>query len=192
MYEFDEYCLNILDGISLYRQYFPQFMGFVCLQIYLHGRDLKSLHAFISPDILPAEYGGKKPSFDNRTWRLSLLANEDKCIGEYTASLPPRELTPIRGEVCAPRWHRELCRRERKLLVISPMSGRSKGRGQTKCSPWSFRLGVGREVNNLIPKDLPLPNLRTYWGGQWRRPRPKNNCNTSKEKDIMSLITNRT
>jgi hypothetical protein len=57
-------------------------MEFICQQIYLHGKDLNSLHAFISPDILPAEYGGTKPSFDNRTWRLSLLANEDMFVGE--------------------------------------------------------------------------------------------------------------
>ncbi|XP_021922038.1 clavesin-2-like isoform X1 [Zootermopsis nevadensis] len=49
-------------------------------RIYLHGRDLISLHAFISPEILPAEYGGRKPSFDNKGWRLSLLANEDKFV----------------------------------------------------------------------------------------------------------------
>jgi hypothetical protein len=55
----------------------------VYLQIYLHGRDLNSLHAFISPEILPAEYGGKKPGFDNKAWRLSLLASEDKFIGKY-------------------------------------------------------------------------------------------------------------
>jgi hypothetical protein len=64
-------------------------MRFICPQIYFHGKDLSSLHSFISPEILPAEYGGTKPSFDNRTWRLSLLANEDKFVGEYTPSLPP-------------------------------------------------------------------------------------------------------
>nr|CAD7400910.1 unnamed protein product [Timema cristinae] len=50
------------------------------IQIYFHGRGLSSLHAFISPDILPEEYGGKKPRFDNKTWRMALLANEDKLI----------------------------------------------------------------------------------------------------------------
>ncbi|XP_068084830.1 clavesin-2-like [Anabrus simplex] len=49
-------------------------------RIYFHGRDLSSLHAFIKPDILPAEYGGTKPSFDNKKWRLSLLANEQKFV----------------------------------------------------------------------------------------------------------------
>ena len=62
--------------------------GFFYLQIYLHGRNLSSLHAFISPEILPAEYGGKKSRFDNKAWRLSLLANEDKFVGKchYTMS----------------------------------------------------------------------------------------------------------
>nr|CAD7195389.1 unnamed protein product [Timema douglasi] len=49
-------------------------------RIYFHGRELSSLHAFISPDILPEEYGGKRPCFDNKTWRMALLANEDKLI----------------------------------------------------------------------------------------------------------------
>ncbi|XP_046989790.1 clavesin-2-like [Schistocerca americana] len=49
-------------------------------RIYLHGRDLNSLHAFISPDILPQEYGGQKPPFDNQAWRMKLLANEDKFV----------------------------------------------------------------------------------------------------------------
>nr|CAD7455543.1 unnamed protein product [Timema tahoe] len=49
-------------------------------RIYFHGRDLSSLHAFISPDILPEEYGGKKACFDNKTWRMALLANEDKLV----------------------------------------------------------------------------------------------------------------
>jgi hypothetical protein len=89
MCEFDKCIPNTLYEIFSYYQYFHKFMGCICLQIYLHGRDLNSLHAFISPEILPAEYGGTKPSFDNKTWRLSLLANEDKFIGEYTVSLPP-------------------------------------------------------------------------------------------------------
>jgi hypothetical protein len=55
---------------------------------------------------------------------------------------PPRGLQPYHGEeVFAPQWPGELCWRERKLLVGPPMLDRPKGRGQTKCSPWSSRLG---------------------------------------------------
>ncbi|GLH15559.1 Uncharacterized protein GBIM_19984 [Gryllus bimaculatus] len=50
------------------------------IQIYLHGRDITSLHAFIKPEILPAEYGGQQPSFDNKKWRLALLAKEDEFV----------------------------------------------------------------------------------------------------------------
>ncbi|GJQ82976.1 hypothetical protein Trydic_g15796 [Trypoxylus dichotomus] len=46
-------------------------------RIYLHGSDVTSLHAFIGPEILPAEYGGTAGSFDNRPWYLELLANEE-------------------------------------------------------------------------------------------------------------------
>ncbi|KAK7869905.1 hypothetical protein R5R35_013701 [Gryllus longicercus] len=49
-------------------------------RIYLHGRDITSLHAFIKPEILPAEYGGQQPSFDNKKWRLALLAKEDEFV----------------------------------------------------------------------------------------------------------------
>jgi hypothetical protein len=33
------------------------------------------------------------------------------------------------------------------------MPDRSKGRGQTKCSYWSSRLGVGRGANNPTPEN---------------------------------------
>jgi hypothetical protein len=37
----------------------------------------------------------------------------------------------------------ELCWREHELLVVPPMSGRSKGKSQTKVIPWSFGLQGG-------------------------------------------------
>lgn len=46
-------------------------------RIILHGSDLSSLHAFISTEILPSEYGGSAGNFDNRTWYLQLLADEE-------------------------------------------------------------------------------------------------------------------
>ncbi|PSN38176.1 hypothetical protein C0J52_14560 [Blattella germanica] len=68
-------------------------------RIYLHGRDLNSLHAFISPEILPAEYGGSKPSFDNKAWRMSLLENEDKFVEletyGYKDELPVEEVGSV-------------------------------------------------------------------------------------------------
>jgi hypothetical protein len=50
---------------------------------------------------------------------------------------------PYRGEEgCASQ-----CWRERKLLLGPPMPDKSKGKGQTKCSPSSSMLRVGRGSN---------------------------------------------
>jgi phage shock protein PspC (stress-responsive transcriptional regulator) len=62
-------------------------------------------------------------------------------------------------KICAPQWPRELCRREHKLLVEPPMPYRSKGRGQTKCSPWSSRLRVLRVATD--PKNPPIEEAKT-------------------------------
>lgn len=43
----------------------------------MHGSDLTNLQAFISPDVLPAEYGGNAGQFDNRPWYMQLLAEEN-------------------------------------------------------------------------------------------------------------------
>ncbi|XP_030766878.1 alpha-tocopherol transfer protein-like [Sitophilus oryzae] len=45
-------------------------------RIYLHGNDITALHAFVSSDILPMEYGGTDGTFDNKSWYMNLLANE--------------------------------------------------------------------------------------------------------------------
>ncbi|XP_072387248.1 alpha-tocopherol transfer protein-like [Diabrotica undecimpunctata] len=45
-------------------------------RIILHGSDLSSLQAFIPPEILPSEFGGKSGNFDNRAWYMQLLADE--------------------------------------------------------------------------------------------------------------------
>ncbi|KAL1513481.1 hypothetical protein ABEB36_002887 [Hypothenemus hampei] len=54
-------------------------------RIFLHGNDIEALHAFISTDILPSEYGGEAGPFDNRGWHMKLLANEEyfKSLGLY-------------------------------------------------------------------------------------------------------------
>jgi hypothetical protein len=51
------------------------------------------------------------------------------------------------------------------------MPDRSKGRGQTKCSPWSSRLEVGRGANNPTPEKStvtkpPEPMEEDHGGGQ--------------------------
>jgi hypothetical protein len=57
------------------------------------------------------------------------------------------------------------------LLVEPPMPYRSKGKGQTKCSPWSSRLGVGREAKHPTPEKStvaksPEPMEEHHGGGQ--------------------------
>lgn len=50
---------------------------FIIPQIFLHGNDFSSLHGFITPDVLPTEYGGTAGDFDNRAWHLQLLSEEN-------------------------------------------------------------------------------------------------------------------
>lgn len=47
------------------------------MQIILHGNDLSSLLAFVPCDILPSEYNGTAGNFDNRSWYMQLLAEEE-------------------------------------------------------------------------------------------------------------------
>jgi hypothetical protein len=47
------------------------------------------------------------------------------------------------------------------------MPDMSKGRGQTKCSPWSSSLGVGRGANNpTLEKSTVTKPLDSYGEGQ--------------------------
>ncbi|XP_039279354.1 alpha-tocopherol transfer protein isoform X2 [Nilaparvata lugens] len=61
-------------------------------RIYLHGKDLKSLHNHVNKSILPLEFGGNEP-FDNSHWKRALLNLEDEFseMEEYGfTSLPTR------------------------------------------------------------------------------------------------------
>lgn len=51
-------------------------MSFLCFQIITHGNDLASLHRHIPKDILPVEYGGTQPTFDNTKWREQIIRDE--------------------------------------------------------------------------------------------------------------------
>ena len=54
-------------------------------QIHFHDRDWTSLHKFISPDVLPPEYGGHKHEVDFRKSQQFLYDNEEKLMGKtYT------------------------------------------------------------------------------------------------------------
>jgi hypothetical protein len=58
------------------------------------------------------------------------------------------------------------------------MPERTKVKGQTKCSPWCYRLGVERGANEPTSEKCTVINPR-------RRPRPKMECNASKEDMCM-------
>ncbi|XP_055545875.1 retinaldehyde-binding protein 1-like [Wyeomyia smithii] len=49
-------------------------------RIHLHGNSLSSLHKYIAKDVLPVEYGGTLPPFDNTEWRTNILDNEQYFI----------------------------------------------------------------------------------------------------------------
>jgi hypothetical protein len=64
-----------------------------------------------------------------------------------------------------------LCWREHKFLDQSPMPHRSKSRGQIKCSPWSYKLGVGHGASNITPgkstvkkPQAPMEEAKTHIG----------------------------
>jgi hypothetical protein len=65
-------------------------------------------------------------------------------------------------------WLGELCWREGKLLVEPPMSNRSKRRDQTKCSPWSSKLGVRLGAYDTSPRKFTItkPPEEIHGGGQ--------------------------
>ncbi|XP_059614326.1 retinaldehyde-binding protein 1-like [Phlebotomus argentipes] len=71
-------------------------------RIFLHGSDLASLYRFIPQDILPREYGGFQPPYDNTAWRQEILDSE-----AYFADL---ENYQIQEETTTPKI--EVCPRE--------------------------------------------------------------------------------
>jgi hypothetical protein len=64
------------------------------------------------------------------------------------------------------------------------MPERSKGRGQTKCSPWSSRLRVGRGANDPTSEKFTVAKPpETCRGGPWRRSRPTQGCSAGTEEE---------
>jgi hypothetical protein len=98
-------------------------------------------------NFLNVSFNETSPSF-SLTIILRFCTTNDSIL-KWVFFYPPRGLPPYREEkVCAPPWPGELCWREPKLLVAPPTPDKSKGRDQTKYSPWSSRLGVGRGAND--------------------------------------------
>lgn len=55
-----------------------------CLQIFLHGNNLNSLHQLIQPECLPSEFGGTLPPYDMGMWARTLLGPDYSDETEYT------------------------------------------------------------------------------------------------------------
>lgn len=47
---------------------------------------MSKLHDHISPEYLPAEWGGKQPEYNAKAITKLVKENENKLIGEYTSS----------------------------------------------------------------------------------------------------------
>ena len=45
-----------------------------CLQIFVHGNNLSTLHEAVSKDILPAELGGERPPYNPMLWAEQMLS----------------------------------------------------------------------------------------------------------------------
>lgn len=77
--------LDIILKILDFKDFFP-------LQIVTHGSDLSSLHRHIPKEILPVEYGGLQPAFDNTKWREQIIRDENYFIRleaySYHSSMP--------------------------------------------------------------------------------------------------------
>jgi hypothetical protein len=64
------------------------------------------------------------------------------------------------------------------------MPDSTKGRGPTKCTPSSSRLGVGREVNDSFSEKCTVTK-------PWRRPRLTKSCSASKEEEEAGNVRER-
>ncbi|XP_066908793.1 alpha-tocopherol transfer protein-like [Halyomorpha halys] len=49
-------------------------------RIYFHGRCYEQLHEFISPEVLPKEYGGTRGTIDDDDWKERLLADRERIL----------------------------------------------------------------------------------------------------------------
>jgi hypothetical protein len=69
------------------------------------------------------------------------------------------------------------------------MPDRSNGRGQTKCNPWSSKLGVGRGDNDPTPGKFTVKKPSGTSGeGPWMRPKLTQGCSASKEEEYGPIL----
>ncbi|CAH0752711.1 unnamed protein product [Bemisia tabaci] len=61
---------------ALYNCFKPFLKEKLRKRIKIHGKNFKSLHAFVEPKVLPKEYGGEQPPVNNRSLCHQLTQNE--------------------------------------------------------------------------------------------------------------------
>lgn len=79
----------------------------VCIQIFLHGNNLNSLHQLIHPEILPSEFGGMLPPYDMGTWARTLLDHEyddDSECNVDSYSTPAKDIEKDLSPKSMKRW----------------------------------------------------------------------------------------
>ncbi|XP_065226867.1 retinaldehyde-binding protein 1-like isoform X2 [Planococcus citri] len=76
--------VHVLHQPSYYTALYAIFRPFLKRKlrkrIHLHGSDMSSLHDFISPEYLPAEWGGKRPEYNAKAITKLIKENENKLI----------------------------------------------------------------------------------------------------------------
>lgn len=65
-----------------------------CLQFFLHGSDLSSLHRNLSPGFLPEEYGGTAGKLNISAWNERLLASEEDFLYDVSHLIPSNDCSP--------------------------------------------------------------------------------------------------
>lgn len=55
---------------------------------------MSSLHNFVSPEYLPAEWGGKQPPYNAKAITRLIKENENKLIGNTVTNLHPLWIYP--------------------------------------------------------------------------------------------------
>ncbi|GFY64679.1 alpha-tocopherol transfer protein-like [Trichonephila inaurata madagascariensis] len=76
--------IHVINNTSIFSILFSVIKPFISKKmverIHFHGDDLKSLHQYISPSVLPSEFGGTQGTFQNENFYKSLLDSEEEFI----------------------------------------------------------------------------------------------------------------
>lgn len=76
--------IHVINNTSLFSILFSMIKRFLSKKmvdrIYFHGDNLESLHQYVSPNVLPREFGGTQGTFENENFYKSLLDSEEEFI----------------------------------------------------------------------------------------------------------------